>query len=108
MEKKIGDSDFPMMVYGSIDKNGRITSGSNFSCHRESNGTYRIVFSLPFSEAPAVVGSQTNFGSMGESTLDQITFPFVYKDSCTVLTGGSSGNAEDRSFSFIAVGPMGR
>lgn len=101
-------ADFPSFAYGRVDKGGNKKTGSGFVSYRQDAGTYIITFDPPFTEAPAVVGNQTDFGTTGESTLDQVTFPIVTANSCTVLTGGSGGNHEDRSFSFMAIGPQGR
>lgn len=91
-------------LFGSIQSNGTIVSGSgNFSVKRESNGNYTILFNTPFTNNPAIVGSQWGFGS-GQSTLDNVIFSTVSGGSAEVQTGDSKGNYTDRNFSFIAIG----
>lgn len=102
------ESGFPVIIYGTIDKTGAVKSGSGFVCQRQSEGNYVVIFSQAFTDTPAVVGNQTGYGSIGESTLDQVVFPLVTNVSFTALTGLPSGSASDRGFSFIAAGSLSR
>nr|KGS68694.1 hypothetical protein X990_3387 [Burkholderia pseudomallei MSHR4868] len=53
---------------------------------------------------PAVVATQNNFGNSSESNQDSVAVPFVNKNSFEIVTGDSSGNIQNRSFGFIAIG----
>jgi len=91
-------------VFGSIQSNGTIVSGSgNFSVKRESTGNYTILFNTPFNNNPAITASQWGYGS-GESTLDNVIFPSVSGGSASAQTGDGGGHYSDRNFSFIAIG----
>lgn len=93
-----------MTISGVVNANGSIASGSGFSVTRQTTGQYVIDFTQAFSELPAIVGSQTQFGNIGQNTRDNVVFPFVSNGSATALTGDSNGSHTDRSFSFIAIG----
>ena len=94
-------------LWGSIEKNGTIVSGSGgFSVKRESTGNYTVLFNTAFNNNPAVVGSQWGYGS-GENTRDNVIFPTLSAGSVTVQTGDGGGNYSDRNFSFVAIGNVG-
>lgn len=97
-------------LWGEINANGSIvSSGGGFKVFPQQNqpGVYLIVFQTSFNAVPAIVGSQTMYGSIGESNTDGIVFPLVSTDSATAKTGDGSGNAQNRNFSFIAIGVPG-
>ncbi len=93
-----------MMVSGVIASDGSKVSGHGFSVTSQGSGEYIISFSPPFSEIPAIVGSQVNFGSAGQDTRDGVVFPYVNAGAATALTGGSDGGHTNRTFAFIARG----
>ena len=97
----------PIFVWGTIDANGTIVSGSgDFRVLKTGSGVYNITFNHHFSAIPAISGSQTRLGALGEWPTDNVVFPFLNENSATAITGNGSagGNQSDRSFSFIAVG----
>ncbi|WP_299627981.1 hypothetical protein [uncultured Tenacibaculum sp.] len=91
-------------IYGTVSSNGSIISGSGFIVQKQNTGTYLIDFEPGFSQTPAVVGSQTGYGSIDENPLDNVVFPYINQGSTTALTADSSGHKKDRQFSFIAIG----
>ena len=94
-------------LWGVINADGKTDNGSGgFNVIRQETGEYIITFSPTFSGTPAIVGSQVNYGSTSENTLDNVIFPLVNESSATVLTGDSHGSKTNRSFSFIAIGLM--
>ena len=93
-----------MMVSGVINSDGSKVSGHGFSVTSQGSGEYIISFSPPFSEVPAIVGSQVNFGSTGQDPRDGVVFPFVNAGAATVITGDSAGGHSSRTFAFIARG----
>lgn len=98
----------PKIVYGVVNADGSIKSGdtSQFSVYRQATGQYVISFTSGFIDIPAISGNQVLSDSLGQYNTDGIVFPFLSAQSATVLTGDSHGSKEDRSFSFIAVGPV--
>lgn len=97
----------PTFVWGTIDANGTIVSGSgDFKILKIGSGVYNINFDHHFSSIPAISGSQTRYGAQSEWPTDNVVFPFLNENSATAITGNGSagGNQSDRSFSFIAVG----
>ncbi|GAB6260599.1 hypothetical protein [Photobacterium sp. R1] len=93
------------IVYGNIDKNGNIVSGSgDFTVENVGAGHYKVGFKQAFHLAPSVVGSQTDYDSSNQSPLDNIVFPFVETTGFSANVGGANGSFQNRSFSFIAIG----
>nr|WP_094463291.1 hypothetical protein [Pannonibacter phragmitetus] len=70
----------------------------------EGPGIYQISFNGNFAGLPAITGSQVMWGTMSESPLDNVVFPYLTAASATVITGASNGAPQNRSFSFIAMG----
>ena len=94
----------PKIIWGSINANGTIASGENFTVSRIGTGVYEISFHSPFNGLPAVVGSQNRFGELNEASTDDVAFPFVSNGATTAVTGNNGGEHEDRNFAFIAIG----
>ena len=97
-----------LTLWGAINADGSINSSSGgFSVTNQGPGQYVLSFRTLFNSVPAIVGSQTNFGTIVEMNTDGVVFPFVNTGSATVITGDNKGNQGNRSFSFIAVGDAG-
>lgn len=97
-------------LWGEINADGSIASSSGgFKVFPQQNqpGVYLIVFQTSFTTIPGIVGTQTRFGNIAESNTDGIVFPLVSADSATAKTGDGNGNAQNRNFSFIAIGEPG-
>jgi|LakMenEpi03Aug12_release.lakeMendotaPanAssembly.Ray.scaffolds.fasta_scaffold592826_1 hypothetical protein len=93
-------------LWGVVNKDGSIkSSGGGFTITHQGNGEYIISFSPTFSATPSIVGSQVLYGQESEKPLDNVVFPFLNSSTATAFTGDSKGDQEDRSFSFIAIGP---
>jgi hypothetical protein len=99
----------PLILWGSINADGTIASGSGgFSVTAQgSSGQYVISFRTLFQGVPAVVGSQNRFGGLNESSLDNVVFPLVDSGTATALTGDSDNHQQPRNFAFIAIGNPG-
>jgi len=94
-----------LTLWGAINKDGSIrNSGGGFNVTKQGNGQYVISFRTLFNDVPAIVGSQTNYGDLGEANTDGVVFPIVDRGSATAITGDGGGKHQDRSFSFIAIG----
>ena len=95
------------LVWGSINSDGRIVGGSGgFSVGRQGPGMYVITFPA-FAKPPAIVGSQTGSLKGNQDNRDGMVFPWVNTHYAIAVTGNASGNQENRSFSFIAIGQPG-
>jgi hypothetical protein len=92
-------------LWGSIAANGAITNSSGgFTVSNTGPGVYTINFTTPFLVVPAVVATQNNFGSTGESNVDGVAVPVVTTSSAQFVTGDSAGNKGNRAFGFTAIG----
>ncbi|SUB01875.1 Uncharacterised protein [Pannonibacter phragmitetus] len=97
-------------IWGVVNANGTIASGSggegdyDFAVINEGPGVYQISFNGNFAGLPAITGSQVLWGTLSESPLDNVVFPYLTAASATAITGASNGSQQNRSFSFIAVG----
>jgi hypothetical protein len=93
------------IVSGIVNKDGSIQSGSGFTTVKENTGLYQIIFKQAFASAPAVVTTQdwNNVYPGGGDTRDGAVPVYVTAATTEIKTGNSSGNAEDRCFSFIAA-----
>jgi hypothetical protein len=98
------------IIWGCVNADGSIHSGTGFTVDSETDGVYTITYRESFDEPPAVVLTQNyrnwdQFGYGGGDTRDNSiliaadTFKFKAK------MGGSDGKGEERNFTFIAVGP---
>lgn len=95
----------PLIRWANVSANGSIYAASEgISITRIGDGQYAISFSPPFSKVPAIVGTQTGYGTINERTTDNVVFPFVSEANATALTGDDKGIHVDRGFSIIAIG----
>ena len=97
------------IIYGTVDAKGEKISGNSFSSTNEASGRYRVRFEPPFASPPAVTTSQVFAGvhNNGGDSRDNALVITIEKDKVRIRTGNADGGTEDRSFSFIAVGPAG-
>lgn len=103
------------IIWGVVKADGTILSGStgngtgyNFNVVNQSAGVYQIQFDDDFDATPAITGSQVLWGNLGQNSLDNIVFPYLNENGATAIVGDSNGSHQNRSFSFIAIGPDGR
>lgn len=96
-------------LWGSVNADGTVAAGSSggFTVTATQPGQYVISFQHLFNGIPAIVGSQTRYGSLNESPLDNVAFPQLNNGSAVAVTGDSQGNKGNRNFSFIAIGQQG-
>lgn len=92
------------IIWGSVNANGSIASGSDYRVERTDTGKYVITFNTPFSRTPAVVAMQNNYGDSGQSNMDGVVAPFVNTGYCQINTGNNGNKFQDRSFGFVVVG----
>jgi len=99
------------IVWGCVNKNGSIYSGSGFTPVQGGRGIYDIVFQTPFQTTPSIVATQ-NYRNWTEWTWEEGNT----RDNCVLIaadrtkfkmaTGSGSGDKEDRNFCFIAIGEV--
>jgi len=104
------------MAWGDVTAYGTteptIESGSGFSVERQAKGIYQIEFSPGFNKMPALTATQQysgnnnwhNTSSQGGDTRDNVTIISISTIHARVKTGDNNGVAQDRNFSFIAIG----
>lgn len=100
------------LIYGNVNMDGSVHSGTGFTAQRTATGTYRLVFDTPFDNPPAVVlTSHANlwqdFGTGGREirTWCQVIASDV--SQCKVVVGDPGGAPANRNFSFIVAGDRG-
>ena len=92
---------FTVTIWGVIDSNGVITSGSgDFDCNRASKGHYDITFHTAFKDLPAVVAQVIHDGNTKDGALTAA----LSTKGCTISTGEKDGSNADRRFGFTVVG----
>lgn len=106
------------IIWGTIDPNGNIVSGTTFidsnghvkyifKVDKADTGLYTIILNGSFSTIPGVSTTQIypdDVNNKGGNTRDNAVLVGVRNDRFRVKTGNGDGNAENRFFSFIAIG----
>ncbi|MGE5342952.1 MAG: hypothetical protein ACM3SY_15870 [Candidatus Omnitrophota bacterium] len=97
------------IIFGNVNANGTVYSGTGFIVVHDHEGEYTIVFLTPFKNVPAVASIQnypgwSDFGSGGGNTVDNTVLIAVTREKFKIKTGTSAGAANDRNFTFIAIG----
>jgi hypothetical protein len=97
----------PRIVSGVVTDSGTTQATVGFTVTRVSTGLYDITVNPPFAATPAASVTQiwADSGPLGGSTLDNAVLVSLEQAKMRVKTGDSAGEAADRSFSFIAIGP---
>jgi len=83
--------------------------GNNFVGIKMSTGLYTIIFTPPFAARPTVITSQVYNGDVafgGGDTRDNSLVVAVTHDRVVIKTGDAANAAQDRNFTFIAIGPI--
>jgi hypothetical protein len=98
------------ILWGCVNGDGTVHSGSGFTVSRSATGTYRISYDTPFSASPAVVLTQNyklwdDFGYGGGDTRTGCLLVASDATQCKVVTGDENGVHTNRNFSFLAIGP---
>lgn len=100
----------PRMVWGNVNANGSIYSGSgDFRVVKEDTGSYVILYNTPFSQSPSVLNTENYPGWIsidddGGNTKDNTVLVASLTDRCKIITGNDGGDRKDRNFSFAALG----
>ena len=97
-------------IRGCVNGDGTIESGSGFTVLRTPPGRYEIRYASPFGGHPAVVVTQNypgwnDFNVEGGDSRDNTVLIASDANRFKIKTGDGNGNAQDRNFSFIAIGP---
>ena len=97
------------IVCGTIRSDGAVLSGAGFTVQKLGTGLYQINFNPIFNMRPAASVTQIypyadNFGTGGD-TRDNAVITGINNSALKLKTGESGGNAQDRSFTFVVVGP---
>lgn len=100
------------LIYGNVNMDGTVRSGTGFTAQRTATGTYRLVFDAPFDHPPALVlTSHANlwqdFGGGGREIRTFCQVVASDESQCKVVIGGVGGVPANRNFSFIAAGDRG-
>lgn len=90
-------------IYGVVGATGAVITGSGFSVLNPAQGEYTITFNTAFPDIPAAVATQGGNFTDPQNT-DGIVIGTLNSRSMIVSTGDGGGNAQNRQFSFIAIG----
>lgn len=103
------------MIRGTVKADGSKLEGSGFTVTRDRTGVYDVTFSTAFTDRPTVVVSQqfpddnhTSGGKIsdtGGNTRDNALVVGVTNSMVRIKTGDGDGDASNRRFHFIAIGP---
>ena len=93
-------------VWGFVRSTGKVETGTGYRVTHDSNGTYTVLFDVPFNTGPAVVATQCYPGEkeQGGDTRDNAVIVSISSDRCRIVTGEDDGAKVDRDFTFIAIG----
>ena len=100
------------IIWGCVNKNGTIYSGTGFTPVANGDGFYEVVFTpVQFKTTPSVVTLQnhadwTNWTYTNGNTRDNTVLIAVDRTKFKVATGNGDGKRTDRNFCFIAVGEV--
>jgi len=89
-------------IAGTVNSDGSIKYGSEFSVSRVSEGHYLVSFRPGFSQIGGASATQI-YTSDGD-TRDNIVFIRMNTTELYLKAGDSHGDAKDREFTFIASG----
>ena len=96
------------IIRGTVDASGSILAGQGFTVGHGSPGVYDINFAVPFTGIPSATSTQIypdiNFGTPGKTT-DNSVINGISSTRVRFTTGDANGDLNDRSFSFIVMGP---
>jgi hypothetical protein len=99
------------IVWGCVNKDGSIHSGSGFTPVDGGKGIYDIVYKVSFKAPPAVIATQnwknwTDWTYEGGNTGDNVVLVAGDSTKCKLITGNNNGDKEDRNFCFVAIGEV--
>ena len=89
-------------IAGTVNADGSRKSGDEFSSNKTTKGHYVVSFRPAFTQISG--GSVTQVYPNDGDTRDNAVIISLNADSVYLKTGDSSGDAQDRSFSFIFAG----
>jgi hypothetical protein len=86
-------------VYGYVEADGTVISGSDFTVIRSQASTYTVTFTNPFSSLPTVLATVQVAGPLANVTVHSLT-------TCRALiTTSNADTYVPMRFSFMAMGP---
>lgn len=96
-------------LWGIIQPDAKIFSGSGFRVDKTDVGVYTILFDTAYNSVPAVTATQIypwpmDPSSHGGDTRDNVVVVFIATDRVRIHTGDNTGAATDRAFSFDVNG----
>ncbi len=96
------------IIYGTVDSDGTKLGGDGYTVnHTKHTGLYYITFTRPFNRMPGASATQifpNDKSSHGGDTRDNAVLVYLSAEEMIVKTGERDGDANDRDFSFVAVG----
>ena len=95
------------IIFGIVDPQGKIVSGTGFRTDKVDTGLYTILFLDVFNVVPTVVATQiypNDINSHGGNTNDNAVIVGITNDRVRIKVGDGGGTAADRYFTFIAMG----
>jgi hypothetical protein len=90
------------IIAGVVNADGTKKSGKDFTSLKTSTGHYVVEFRPAFTYVDG--GSATQIFPKDGDTRDNLVIISLDANTAEIKTGGSGGNAADRSFTFIFAG----
>lgn len=88
---------------GTVDATGQPGHGMGFTSEKSGTGRYRVTLALAFSERPVVIA--TILGNEDNAISVDVLGGNVFEVYCYDVSPTTNLNAQDSSFSFVAVPP---
>ncbi|ACZ30965.1 hypothetical protein Xcel_1946 [Xylanimonas cellulosilytica DSM 15894] len=98
------------ILWGVVESDGTIRSGTGFTVERQPPGRYRLHFAQPFVAAPPAVVASRVYGDpdidagTGWSASENVTVDMVSMSTALIVTASATGTHIDGAFTFIAIG----
>jgi hypothetical protein len=94
------------IVRGVFTQNGGIIVGSGFTVSHPAIGQYRVTFTSPFQEAPAVTATADNGGIVGQYSIVSTAGVRYFEANFRTFRGSDTANpvASNEAVHFIAIG----
>lgn len=90
-------------IFGNVNKDGNVTSGTGFTSAKSATGQYTITFTTAFTGMPSFIATLTSDTAKGDQNNNFINVN-PGQQVTTVYTVDSNEKGEDSPFSFIAIG----
>ncbi len=90
------------IIAGTVNADGSVLNGSEFTVSKPSKGHYLVSFRPAFEKISG--GAVTQIYTSDGDTRDNAVIVKLHNYECYLKTGNASGDTDDRMFTFIFAG----